>query len=119
MEINSSITMNIDSMKLESKVHDLFDDATMTQIHKLLADTVDPWTPFLTGRLHSDLTITPDYVQYNVPYAKYKYYGQVNCKEFHPLATSHWDEVALQTEMDTFVNGVREILVNRAKELYG
>lgn len=37
----------------------------------------------------------------------------------HPLATSHWDKVAMQTEIHKFENDVKQILVRRAKELYG
>jgi len=37
----------------------------------------------------------------------------------HPLATSHWDQVAMQTQMTKFESDVKKILVRRAKELYG
>ena len=101
------------------ELKNLLDDAVMTEIHQVFAETIDPWTPFLTGKLSSDITVDSTGVTYNVPYAKEKYYGEVFHKEVHPLATSHWDEVAMQTEFDGFANKVKEILIRKANELYG
>ena len=38
-------------------------------------------------------------------------------KEFHPKATSHWDEVMMQTEGDSVKAEVANIFVRRMKEL--
>ena len=112
-------TVDIDAGAVTSKVEALLDEATMTKIQAAFAKIIDPWTPFRTGQLHSDLNIDSSGVTYEVPYSKNKYYGEVYTKTFHPLATSHWDEVAMQTEMPTLEAEVKNILIARAKELYG
>ena len=111
--------VQVDMSSINGKVEALLDPVTMLQIQQVFAEIIDPWTPFLTGKLHSDLTITDEGVTYNVPYAREKYYGTVFCKEFHPLATSQWDKVAMETQMPLLVEKVTEILRARAKELYG
>lgn len=88
----------------------------MTEIHQLLAETVNPWTPYLSGNLSTDLTIDETGVTYNADYAFDKYYGNVYTKEYHPLATSHWDEVAMQTELETFQKKVTEIISKYANQ---
>lgn len=108
-----------DENKIEAKVGSLLDDSTRTKIQQLFADTIDPWTPFLTGKLHSTYDVDAEGVTYKVPYAAKKYYGTVYTKTVHPLATSHWDEVAMQTELPVFEEKVKQILIERAKELYG
>lgn len=98
----------------------LLDNNTLIQIQTAFADAIDPWTPFLTGALHEDITIDSEGVTYEVPYAKRKYYGEAFTKEFHPLATSHWDTVAFESgAKEVFEAKVRELLKSRVKELYG
>ena len=106
---------------IEKKVEALLDDATMTEIHQILAEIVDPWTPYLTGALSdsSHIVVGADGVTYLVPYAREKYYGEVYTKDVHPLATSHWDTVAMETQLPVFKARVLEILKERAKQLYG
>ena len=117
MRNKTEVTWN--TAKLEKKLDALVDDSLMTQIHQLYAETVDPWTPFLTGKLHRTYTVDAEKVTYLVPYAAKKYYGEVYTKTHHPLATSHWDKVAMQTELPGFVEKVKELLKERAKRLYG
>lgn len=116
---NITAEVEFDNARVEEKITSLIDDDVMTQIHQLFAETIDPWTPFLTGALHSDITVEPDGVTYNVPYSANKYYGTVYHKEVHPLATDHWDKVAMETEMEAFEQNVKEILIARAMQLYG
>lgn len=40
-------------------------------------------------------------------------------KEMHPLASSHWDKAMLAAKGDEFREGVKQILIRRANELYG
>lgn len=40
-------------------------------------------------------------------------------KNAHPLATHHWDKVAMQKKMPIFLAGVRDIIMRRVRELYG
>ena len=118
MDIKITST-DIKSENVISRASNLLDGETMTRIQATFAKVIDPWTPFLTGALHSDLEIDSSGVTYNVEYAKNKYYGTVYCKAFHPLATSHWDEVAMQTEMPVLEAEVKKILIERTKALYG
>lgn len=116
---NITAEVEFDTAQVQNKIESLIDDDVMTQIHQLFAEMVDPWTPFLTGALHSDITVGPDGVTYNVPYAAEKYYGTVYHKEVHPLATDHWDQVAMETQMEAFEEKVKDILIARAMQLYG
>lgn len=40
-------------------------------------------------------------------------------KEKHPLATKEWDKVAMQSQLSSFEEQVKEILRRRARQLYG
>lgn len=99
----------------------LLDDNTMTQIQTLFAKTIDPWVPYLEGPLSQTLNITPEYVEYLVPYSRRQYFGDSfnHTTDYHPLASARWDQVAMQTELDSFKNQVLDILRRRARELYG
>lgn len=111
--------VQIDVNAITGKLEELLDADTMERVQRVFAEIIDPWTPFWTGNLHSDVTITDEGVTYNAPYAADKYYGEVFCKDYHPLATSHWDKVAMETQMPVLIERVTEILKARAKELYG
>lgn len=114
------IAVDIDANKIKVALENVIDDNVLTEIQEAFAEAIDPWTPFLSGALHSDISVSPTGVTYNVPYAKEKYYGEVYHKEVHPLATSHWDEVAMaQGAKDAFEAKVKDILVRRVSELYG
>lgn len=111
--------VKVDARAIQSKLEALLDPVTMTQIQSAFADVIAPYTPFLTGRLMNTSVVSDKGVTYTVPYAREKYYGEVYFKEIHPLATSHWDEVAMETQMPVLKEKVLEILRARAKELYG
>lgn len=113
--------VDIDDEKLAEQLTGLVDDKTMLEIHNLFAKTIDPWVPFLEGPLSQTLEITPEYVKYIVPYAHRQYNG-VDFKhttDYHPLASAQWDKVAMQTQLDSFTEEVKKILIRRANELYG
>lgn len=122
IEVNIS-RVEVDPNKLIQKVESLLDDDTMMKIQEVFADVIDPWTPYLTGKLSGatqpTVYISAQGVTYTVPYAREKYYGEVYHHEVHPNASPHWDEVAMETEMDAFKEHVKQILIARAKELYG
>lgn len=40
-------------------------------------------------------------------------------KEKHPLASKEWDKAMMQNKGDVFLNAVKDILMQRFKELYG
>lgn len=99
----------------------ILDDETKLAVNNLLAKTIDPWVPYLEGPLSQTLEITPERIKYAVPYAHYQYYGDGfnHTKDFHPLATERWLEVAMETEYDSFMAQARQIVERRARELYG
>lgn len=111
--------IKVDEKAIQGKLEALLDPVTMTQIQSAFADVIAPYTPFLTGKLMNTSIVTDKGISYTVPYAREKYYGEVYFKEIHPLATSHWDEVAMETQVPVLKEKVLEILRARAKELYG
>lgn len=113
--------VHIDDKALKEQMENILDAKTMTEIQTLFAKTIDPWVPFLEGPLSQTLNITPEYIEYLMPYARRQYYGEEfnHTKDYHPLATAKWDQVAMQTELDSFMQQVREIITRRAIELYG
>jgi len=140
MEVTIDVTVNEKS--IQDKIQSLLDDVAMTEIHKALADIVEPYSPINPTR------IDENGVTYEYPYAHYMYEGIVykpnipivkegevvgwfsppNQKKTpsdqpmqysKPLASRHWDEVAMSTHQKEFEEKVKDILVRRAKELYG
>ena len=108
----------IDTSSIQGKVDDLVtDDEVLTEVNRAFSKIIDPWIPYDTGRLSKDLTITAEGVTYNAEYAAKQYYGDEfhHKQTVHPLATAHWDEVAMQTEMTTLIQQVKEILIRRIK----
>ena len=99
-------------------------------IHKFFTNTVylhaDKYVPFDSGDLASIVTMTTDgqYIIYEVPYAKYQYYGvrkdgthQINeanrNRSRHPDATSYWIEKMKTAEMDEIANEVQDEIKKR------
>ena len=113
--------VHVDEKALRKQMENLLDKTTMLRIQNLFAKTIDPWVPFLEGPLSQTLEITPEYIHYKVPYAHRQYTGDGfnHTTDYHPLATERWDKVAMQTELDKFLEQVKAILEQRAKELYG
>jgi len=120
-KVNVTVSFDGDlASKIEAKIDSLFDDATMTKIQQAFAETIDPWTPYLSGNLSKDVTVSSDHITYNAPYSRRKYYTYAYHKEVHPLATSHWDKVAMEQGAREILEArVREILTRRVNELYG
>lgn len=118
MRFNVNVNVNGIDEKLKGLIND---DTTMLEIHNLFAKTIDPWVPFLEGPLSQTVEIEPHLIRYIQPYARYQYLGVGfnHTKDYHPLASALWDEVAMQTQMDSFKENVRQILARRARELYG
>lgn len=118
--LNFNVKINADS--IEDKLNKLIqDDETMLAIHYLFAKTIDPWVPYLNGPLSETVEIEPNLIRYIQPYARYQYYGIGfnHTVDFHPLASALWDEEAMKTQLETFKEQVKDILIRRAKQLYG
>lgn len=111
----------LNDSSIENKLKNLCDDATMLELHNLLAKYCDPYVPFLEGPLSQTIEVTPQFVRYTQPYAHYQYYGTWfnHTLDYHPLASAKWDEAMLRDRRDEFLAQVKAILVRRAKELYG
>lgn len=114
--------VEINEQALASKFSKLInDDTTMLEIHNLLAKMCDPYVPFLEGPLSQTIEVTPEYVRYTQPYAHYQYNGDgFNfTRDYHPLASAHWDDAMMRDHREEFVAQVKQILLRRANELYG
>lgn len=112
----------IDDMALQKKLTKLTqDDQTMLEIHNLFAKMCDPYVPFLEGPLSQTIEVTPECVRYTQPYAHYQYTGEgFNfTKDYHPLASAYWDRAMMADHAEEFEELVKQILIRRARELYG
>ena len=119
---NIKITVEFNGDALYRQILDAVNDpATMTEVHEKFAEIIDPWVPYDTGELSSNLTIDETGVTYNAYDTVDGYYSEKNYydtsirhkTEHHPLATAYWDKVAMQTEYDRFVQIVTEIIAKR------
>lgn len=141
--------VKIDSMNfvgIERRLANLADDKTMTEIHQAFARYMEPYVPMDEGMLAHNVTVTPQYVGYNQPYAHYQYTGIVYgpnypitengeivgyysppnkqptgaalhySTEKHPLATHHWDKRMMEDKGDAFTAEVRKIIIDKLKE---
>lgn len=115
------VSAKLNDEAIREKLNNLLDAEAGTEIHNLLATMCDPYVPFLEGPLSQTIEVTPYFVRYTQPYAHYQYNGEGfnHTLEHHPLASAKWDEAMLRDKRDEFLAGVKEILVRRAKELYG
>lgn len=127
--------VSVDVSSITRKFDNLINEETMLAIHNLFAKMCDEYVPFLEGPLSQSAfaQVTPDYVQYGgkgyttsnrpggVPYARYQYYGVGfnHTKDYHPKATAYWDKAMMSEKGEVFCNQVKQILVRRAKQLYG
>lgn len=119
--LNFKFKVPIDSALIQDKVEELLTDDVRLELNNLVAKTIDPWVPFLEGPLSQTLEITPEHLKYLVPYAHYQYYGDGfnHTKDYHPLATERWLDVAMQTQYEVFIAHAREILARKAREVNG
>lgn len=97
------------------------DKKAMLEIHNLFAKMMDPYVPFLEGPLSQTVEITPKSVKYTQPYAHYQYTGEdFNfTRDYHPLASAYWDKAMMAARGEEFTQMVKDILVRRAREIYG
>lgn len=102
------------------------DEGVIHDIAELYANLIDPWVPYKTGelskfRIEEDGKIVYDPVstgrkQYH--YAAIQYYNDFpnRNRKVHPLATSHWDEVADQFIWDEFRKKSAQIIRDQLKK---
>lgn len=122
----ADVEIEIDEQALGHTLEALVDDQTMVRIYDLLAKKCDPYVPYLYGPLSTVIEITPQYLRYVQPYAHWQYVGiSPSGKPFnytkstHKNATSEWDKAMMREHGDEFTQQVKQLLLLRARELYG
>ena len=107
--IKVSVSKKIDSSKLTKSIEG--NSNMLTYSEKTFAELVDPYVPYRTGRLSKDVSIHNGSITYNAPYASKVYQNNMNFrKDKHPLATSHWDKVALPQVRQQWEKSVQDYL---------
>lgn len=121
MSTKVTAEVHIDSEELNDKLTSLLTPEIMLELHNLFAKMCDPYVPFLEGPLSQTVEVKPEGNRYIQPYARYQYYG-TNFKhtlDYHPLASARWDRAMMTDKGEEFLEQVKQILIRRAKELYG
>ena len=69
----------VDEDALQDRINQIIQDSAVGQeIHTVLAKMCDPYVPMKTGTLaYRKLNVTPNFVQYEGPYAHYMYEGMI------------------------------------------
>ena len=77
-----------------------------------LRKRVEPYVPYNTGRLCSDVTVRPYEITYNAPYAGTVYSDLKRNfrKDKHPLAAARWDEAAMPAVHEYWVRDIQEFV---------
>lgn len=117
-----NIKINVDKRAIADKVElPLYSVGLEMDVCNKFIDIVDPYVPYDTGKLSGEVdyvhSMDGSAVVYTAPYAAKQYYGEEfhHTTEHHPLATAHWDKVAMQTERDRFVKEVEQIVKEHYK----
>lgn len=115
------VTVQVDENALKTSLESLLTEDTMLEIQNAFAKMCDPYVPFLEGPLSQTIEVDPIGVKYTQPYAHYQYMGIGfnHTLDYHPLATAQWDKAMMREHGDEFTEQVKQILLRRAKELYG
>lgn len=115
------VNVKINNKNLSKVIRQALDDPQLrTDVSRVYAETVDPWVPMVTGALsESGLSnVDSQGVHYTVPYARDVYDSpNLHRTDKHPLASSRWDKVAMQTERDSFVAKSKDLVKQKIKEL--
>lgn len=111
----------INERAIQQKLENLIDERVMLEVHDLFAKMCDPYVPFLEGPLSQTVEVASDGVTYIQPYAHYQYHGVEfnHTLDYHPLASAQWDKAMMSAKGEEFTEQVKQILIRRAKELYG
>jgi hypothetical protein len=115
-----SFKAKADTNALYNKLNNVLQDkALLTEVNQAFAERIDPYVPYITGRLSKSglNNVDENGVHYTVSYASDVYNSEFpHNQQHHPLASSHWDEVAMLTEREGFVEDVKEIISKHLKE---
>ena len=116
------VNVEVDVYSIMGRLEDVLQDEPLRlSINNALARYCDPYVPMLTGTLAQTVEVTPECVRYIQPYARRQYYGDSFnfTKDYHPLATSRWDEAMMLDRGDEFCDEVGDLIARRSRELYG
>lgn len=108
-----TVTAEVNFTLLENRIDEMLqNDSLRYAIHDALARYCHPYVPYLHGPLSETIIVTPDYVRYIQPYARYQYYGENfnHTTEYHQLATAKWDEAMMRDRGEEFCSEVQDIL---------
>ena len=73
-----SVEVNVNLSRFFNELpEEIFDEATMTQIHQALKEIMNPYVPKKSGDLRSNAIASAESVTYPGPYAAYQYGGIV------------------------------------------
>ena len=117
-----SVKIDVDLVHIKDRLESLLEDDTLRlAINNELARYCHPYVPYLHGPLSETVEVTPECVRYIQPYARRQYYGDdFNfTKDYHPLATSRWDEAMMRDRGEEFCNQVGKLIAWRSRELNG
>lgn len=111
----TEITINaeVNFTLLENRIDELMQNETVRlAVNNTLARYCHPYVPYLHGPLSETIEVTPDWVRYIQPYARYQYYGENfnHTLDYHPLATAKWDEAMMRDHGEEFCSEVQDIL---------
>ena len=112
------VEVNIDPRVLEEATKKVLQDEELNlAIHNAFARYCHPYVPYLNGPLSETVEVLPDHITYIQPYARYQYYGDgFNfTKDYHPLATSRWDEAMMRDRGADFCMEVEALVKEFAK----
>lgn len=115
----------------------IFDEETRTYMHVRLHSFMSSYVPMDSGNLDQDVNITPDYVEYKVPYAHFQWNGKVfeddrgstyakrntskhetdralhYSPDQHPLATDHWEQAMWAARGADYCDDISEYIRRR------
>lgn len=135
---NVSIILNANSVI--SKVKGIFDKDLRRFTHETFYKQMEDYVPAKNTMMYRQVEITDKSIRFFSPYAVFQYYGKLmispttgsswalrgetkiltdinlkHNKEIHPLATSHWGEVAWEAKKDIVAKDVKMYIGNRRK----
>ena len=111
------VRWTIDEQKLFDGIFNKLDavlqsDGFKYEKNALLAEFCDPYVPYKTGALSTNVAINTTGVTYLQPYAsiQYRTIFQNYTREFHPLATHHWRSAMMRDRRDEFLGELGRLI---------
>lgn len=117
------VRCQIDERKIFDYIKNKVDKALNNEEYKyeknfLVAELSDPYVPYKTGALASNVNVTPIGIRYLQPYAHYQYVNVLNHPRegaVHPLATDHWYAAMMRDRREEFLLELQELIKEYSK----